>query len=134
MCASYNDLRYVPWPVRFLIDGVLVRVSAHDQDNISPTLSQLLKLVEEMNNWRAPIEEKLKVNVTTKPPWKRKPLPPFLPLCLYYCLNISHFWPTCGCETNPTLSNAVISVSTNADGDMSVKMVLVSLKVWHGEQ
>lgn len=70
------------------------------------------------------------LNVTTQPPWKRKRLP----FSLYYRLNIGHFWPACGCRTNSTLSNTVISVSINAEAGMSVKRISVSLRVLHGWQ
>lgn len=74
--------------------------------------------------------KKLKVNVTTKPPWKRKRLP----FSLYYCLNVGHLRPACGRKNNPTLCNTVISVSINAEAEMSVKRILVSLNVLRGWQ
>lgn len=47
---------------------------------------------------------------------------------LDYCLKVSHLRPACGFKNNPTLSNAVISVSINAQTEMSVKRILVSRK------
>lgn len=48
--------------------------------------------------------------------------------------DVGHFWPACGYKTNPTLSNTIISVSTNAEAEMSLKSILISNKILHSWQ
>ncbi len=96
-------------------------------NNLCASAGQIKKAPK--NNWRGRSLKTTKSKCDNKTTLEKKTAPS---LSLYYCLNVGHLWPACGCGSNPTLCNTVISVSTNVEAEMSVKRILVSLKVLHG--